>query len=452
MRIFSLEFFRFLHSSVESVKINNYNNPIRRCSVLSKSMKRLCTFLLALCMAVSLFSTAMLADENDWDKPCASAAYSDVIKTMWYHQAVDYVLKNNIMTGTSSAPPMFSPNVAVSRAMAVQVLFALAGKPIGFPDPGFTDLTQDWYKEAVNWAVYYKITAGVGDGQFAPARDVTREQMALIFKAAAEYCRIDTSKRGDLNKYSDAGSTSYWAREAMQWAIAVGLMTGTSATTLEPQSTLNRAQLAQMLYRFHSGAIGVPGPATIIGIEATYTGNTAHGTVLDKNNPGISVAAVYNDGHTSAIQDWNILVPVTLVAGETAKVTIFSGAMQCTLEVPCTTNPSELYKPTCTAVTYNNLANNVSAFLGKPVKISGRIFSNPGLGTDVVLYMICEGTEAKKVKLNISYQAGDTPLKINDEVTVYGDFRGMDGSYPSIAVRYYDIDKSAEGPGEDISR
>ena len=419
---------------------------------MSKSMKRLCTFLLALCMAVSLFSTAILADENDWDKPCASAAYSDVIKTMWYHQAVDYVLKNNIMTGTSSAPPMFSPNVAVSRAMAVQVLFALAGKPIGFPDPGFTDLNQDWYKDAVYWAVYYKITAGVGDGRFAPAQDVTREQMAVIFKKAAEYVRIDTSKRGDLNKYSDAGSTSYWAREAMQWAIAVGLLSGTSATTLEPQATLSRAQLAQMLYRFHSGAIGVPGPATIIGIEATYTGNTAHGTVLDKNNPGINVAAVYNDGHTTAVQDWSILVPVTLVAGETAKVTIFSGAMQCTLEVPCTTNPGELYKPTCTAVTYSNLANNASAFLAKPVKISGRIFSNPGLGTDVVLYMICEGTEAKKVKLNVSYQAGDKPMKINDEVTVYGDYRGLDGSYPSITVRYYDIDQSAEGPGEHISR
>ena len=103
-------------------------------------------------------------------------------------------------------------------------------------------------------------------------------------------------------------------------------------------------------------------------------------------------------------------------------------------------------------MTYNDLVNNVSAILSKPVKISGRIFSNPGLGTDVVLYMICEGTEAKKIKLSISYQAGDTPLKINDEVTVYGDYRGMDGSYPSIKVRYYDIDKSAAGPGEDISR
>ena len=415
-------------------------------------MTQLCGLFLVLCLSFSLISPVAFADENDWDKPCASASYSDVNKTMWYHQAVDYVLKNNIMTGTSTTPMMFSPNVAVSRAMAVQVLFALAGKPVGFPDPGFTDLTQDWYKDAVNWAVYYRITAGVGNGQFAPARDVSREQMALIFKAAAEYCRIDTSKRGDLSKYSDAGSISSWAAEAMQWAIAVGLMSGTSSTSLEPQSTLSRAQLAQMLYRFHSGAIGVPGPATITGIQASYSGSTEHGTVLDKNNPGISVAAVYNDGHSAAVQDWNVLVPVTLIAGETATVTIFSGAMQCNLEVTCTTNPGELYKPTCTAVTYSDLVNNVSAFLSKPVKISGRIFSNPGLGTNVVLYMICEGTESKKIKLNLSYKEGDTPLKINDEVTIYGDFRGMDGSYPSITVRYYDIDKAADSADDTIVR
>ena len=419
---------------------------------MKKTMKQLCALLLALCLAVSLFSMAVLADENDWDNPCYSASYGDVNKSLWYHQAVDYVLKNNIMAGTSNAPMLFSPDLAVSRAMAVQVLFALAGKPTGFPDPGFNDLTQDWYKDAVYWAVFYKITAGVGDGQFAPARDVTREQMALIFKAAAEYVRINTSARGDLSKYSDAGSVSSWAAEAMQWAIAVGLMTGTSATTLEPQATLSRAQLAQMLYRFHSGAIGVPGPATIIGIQATYNGSTTHGTVLDKNNPGINVAAVYNDGHTVAVQDWNILVPVTLEAGETSRVTIFSGAMQCDLDVFCTTSPDELYKPTCTAVTYENLATNPTAFLSKPVKISGRIFSNPGLGNNVVLYMICEGTEAKKVKLNITYQPGDNQMKINDEVTVYGDFRGMSDSYPSIGVRYFDIDSAAEGPGTDITR
>ena len=72
---------------------------------MSKTIKQLCTFLLALCMAVSLFSTAILADENDWDKPCASVAYSDVIKTMWYHQAVDYVLKNNIIQELADKGP-----------------------------------------------------------------------------------------------------------------------------------------------------------------------------------------------------------------------------------------------------------------------------------------------------------------------------------------------------------
>lgn len=411
---------------------------------MRKNTKRFFGLLLALCLTVSLFSVAVLADETDWDKPCASAAYSDVNKALWYHQAVDYVLKNNIMNGTSANPPRFSPDVAVSRAMAVQVLYALAGKPAGLPDAGFTDLTQDWYKDAVNWAVYHKITAGVGDNQFAPARDVTREQMALIFKAAAEYCRIDTSARGDLSKYSDAGGVSFWAGEAMQWAISVGLLTGFDDSTLRPQATLSRAQLAQMLYRFHSGAIGTPGPAKIVGISASYTGSTEHGTVLNKENNGINVAAVYDDGHTVAVQDWNILIPATLTAGETSTVTIFSGAMQCTLSVTCTTDAGELYKPTCTEVTYSDLKNNPSAFLGKRVKISGLIYSNPEMGSDVVLYMNHDGTEATKIKLYISYKETDTRIRIMDEVTVYGEVRTMEGNYPAINVRYYTIDKPAE--------
>ena len=54
--------------------------------------------------------------------------------------------------------------------------------------------------------------------------------------------------------------------------------------------------------------------------------------------------------------------------------------------------------------------------------------------------------------MNLSYKEGDKPIKINDEVTVYGDFRGMDGSYPSIAVRYYDIDKAADSADDTIVR
>ena len=412
--------------------------------VLKKKMIRTIGLLLVLCMAVSMFSMAVFAEPN-----CPSENYSDVNKGMWYHEAVDYVLKNNIMNGTNVNPPMFSPDAAVTRAMAVQVLFALAGKPVGFPDPGFTDLTQDWYKDAVYWAVASKIAAGFGDGRFAPEQNVTREQMALIFKAAAEYCRIDTSARKDLSQYQDAGSISSWATEGIQWAIAVKLMNGTSNTTLEPGATLTRAQLAQMLMRFHNGDIGTPGPAKVVGIAANYSGSTEAGTVLDRNNPGISVAAVYDDGHTVAVNDWNILIPATLTAGETSVVTVFSGAMQCNLSVVCTTDPMTTYAATCTEVTYNDLVSNPNAYRGKAIKLSGRIFSNNDPGVNNQLFMIMNDSESQKVKLYITYKDTDTRLRINDEITVYGEFRGMESGFPAITEKYYHIDKMEEGDRSD---
>ena len=415
---------------------------------MNKKMTRWIGLVLVLCLSVSLLSTAVFA-VPDWDNPCASASYSDVDKDAWYHQAVDYVLKNNIMNGTNVNPPMFSPEVAVTRAMAVQVLFALAGKPVGFPDPGFTDLTQDWYKDAVYWAVANKIVAGYGDGTFGPEKDVTREQMALIFKAAAEYCRIDTSARKNLSQYWDAGSVSEWATEGMQWAISVGLMSGTSLVTLEPGATLTRAQLAQMLMRFHNGDIGTPGPAKVVGIAANYSGSTEQGTVLDRNNTGISVAAVYDDGHTVAVSDWNILNPATLSAGETSVVTVTSGAMQCELSVVCTTDPMNSYAASCISVTYDDLVNNPDAYKGKAIKVSGRSFSNNSPGTINQLYMIMNDSEAQKVKLYVTYKDTDTRISINDRITVYGEFRGMEGSYPAITEKYYTIDQYEEGDRSD---
>ena len=193
-------------------------------------------------------------------------------------------------------------------------------------------------------------------------------------------------------------------------------------------------------------------PNAIIGIQAAYSGSTEEGTILDKNNSGISVVIVYGDGHTAPADDWSVLSPVTLIAGETATVTIYHGARKCDLQVFCTTDPGKQYKPTCTSVTYNDLANNSASFIDKHIKISGRIFSNPGLGSNVVLYMICDGAEAKKVKLNVSYTSESSRMQLNDEVTVYGEFRGMDGSYPSISVRYFDIDTAADGYDGNIYR
>ena len=93
---------------------------------------------------------------------------------------------------------------------------------------------------------------GVGSGKFEPDGRVTREQIAtILFRYAAK--RYDTSARADLSVFPDAGRVSAYAREALAWANAAGLVNGTDnghGLILDPQGDATRAQVAAILMRY----------------------------------------------------------------------------------------------------------------------------------------------------------------------------------------------------------
>ena len=91
-----------------------------------------------------------------------------------------------------------------------------------------------------------------GGEHFDPDAAITREQMAAILYRYAAYWELDVSAEADLSAYADASSVSGYAQAAMQWAVANGVINGTSATTLEPAGTATRAQAATVLVRFQN--------------------------------------------------------------------------------------------------------------------------------------------------------------------------------------------------------
>ena len=94
------------------------------------------------------------------------------------------------------------------------------------------------------------IVNGVSETEFAPDRAITREEMAAILYRYAEYKGYDTTGRADLSAYTDEASISPYAVEAMQWANAEDVIQGVTTTTLVPQGSAIRAQVATMLMRF----------------------------------------------------------------------------------------------------------------------------------------------------------------------------------------------------------
>ena len=171
---------------------------------------------------------------------------NDVNDTDWFAPSVYFALKNGLMNGVSEF--VFAPNEPMTRAMLVTVLWRYENCPEA-KSSSFTDLTADWYKDAVAWAAENGIVNGVGDGGFAPNGNITREQMAAILYRYAQKKALDVTKRDDLKSFPDAGKVSSWATDAIAWAVAEKIIGGSDGKLL-PQGNATRAQVATILMRF----------------------------------------------------------------------------------------------------------------------------------------------------------------------------------------------------------
>ena len=139
----------------------------------------------------------------------------------------------------------------MTRAMFVQVLYALEGSPSvsGLSCP-LTDAGGSWYTDAVIWAYNAGVAAGVSATEFAPNDPLTREQMVTMLYGYASRSEQLTGDAGALSPYRDQANVSAWAREAMVWAVSTGIVCGTSPTTLSPQKTGTRAEVATVMMGF----------------------------------------------------------------------------------------------------------------------------------------------------------------------------------------------------------
>ena len=194
--------------------------------------------------------TATFAEDPDWTEPEEPATdvsdlFIDIAPDAWYKDAVQYAYDNGLMTGVSATE--FAPEATTTRAMIVSILARLEGVTTA-EAAGFADVNDnDWYATAVNWAANVGVVNGYEDNTFRPNTAITREQLAAILMNYAAYKGEDVSNRADLTSYTDQPST--WAEEAMQWAVAEGLISGVTNDQLQPQSSATRAQVAAILQR-----------------------------------------------------------------------------------------------------------------------------------------------------------------------------------------------------------
>ena len=179
--------------------------------------------------------------------------FTDVEKN-WAYPGIQYCVTHGIMGGMGDGT--FAPTGTTTRAQIVQILYNLEGTPAVSGTTPFTDLTANWYKPAILWAYQNNVVAGTSPTTFDPERPVTREQIAVILtQYMFNVLKMNrTWTPADLSAFPDGAQVSGWAKEAMQDAVALGLINGTKASDglvyLDPQGSATRQQVATILMNF----------------------------------------------------------------------------------------------------------------------------------------------------------------------------------------------------------
>ena len=156
--------------------------------------------------------------------------FYDVAASAWYYDAVKYVYSKGLMDGVDTHE--FAPNATLTRAMVWTILARAEG----------VDTTggSTWYAKAQEWVV----AKGVSDGENPNAAITRQELVTMLYRLAGS-----PTVTGSLTA-PDASSVSSWAKDAMLWAMNLGLVEGDENGAVTPTATATRAQAAALIMRY----------------------------------------------------------------------------------------------------------------------------------------------------------------------------------------------------------
>ena len=164
----------------------------------------------------------------------------------WYHEAVNFVVENDLMGGTGKG--IFAPAVFLTRGMVVTVLYRNADSPDVDLSSNFVDVpANEWYAKAAAWARKHNVVNGVDDqGHFAPEDNIKREDLAVILWRSEKSPVLENV---DMSRFADTDAIDGYAADAMAWAVDQGILNGDNGM-LKPQGFATRAEFACMIMRY----------------------------------------------------------------------------------------------------------------------------------------------------------------------------------------------------------
>ena len=165
----------------------------------------------------------------------------------WANKAINYVVNKGYFAGVSKTE--FAPDKPITRGEFVTVLGRMLKIDTSkYSSQRFNDVNSStYYSPYITWANEVGIVSGVGEGNFAPDKALTREEMAVIMSKFLKLSNKKPTIKLSTN-FKDQGSISPWAKEAVTEMAKLGVVKGMGEGNFSPKTEFTRAQVAQVLY------------------------------------------------------------------------------------------------------------------------------------------------------------------------------------------------------------
>lgn len=166
--------------------------------------------------------------------------FTDVPANAWYAEAANWCWEQGIMSGAA-----FNGVASMTRGTVADALYRAAGSPAAAAT-SFSDIPAgSAYANAASWAAANGVMSGYGNRTFGADDPVTRQQMAAVLW---RYAGSPAATAGE--DFADESTIASYARTAVDWARAGGIVNGKEGNRFDPAGPLTRAQAAAILYRY----------------------------------------------------------------------------------------------------------------------------------------------------------------------------------------------------------
>lgn len=172
--------------------------------------------------------------------------------------------KGNKLTLKDNGDGTYTFTMPASKVTVTAAFAEKKAEPI-VPEKLFADVSaEEYYYEAVKWASENGVTGGIGENLFGANLPCTRAQIVTFLWRAA-----GSPEPKGMSGFVDVSADAYYAK-AVAWAVEEGIVSGTSATTFNPDAVCTRAQSVAFLYRAFGEKVNKAAGFSDVSADAYY--------------------------------------------------------------------------------------------------------------------------------------------------------------------------------------